>query len=137
MKTRVLLILVGCIACVDRSAPTSEFRLTAEEMCEAYCELADLCWHREVLPYRFEDDMDGCIADCVSLDAAWTTDSLGRLECADFIYEARACYLSYDGCEAVDDAQIPGRWGSDARCADEVQAVVINHCTIPDPRTYP
>lgn len=136
MRYWCLLTLLACLACADRSAPAPEFRLTAEQMCEAYCERADICWHDEVAPNPFAGDVDGCIADCISLDAAWETDPLGRDHCTDLIYDMRACSISYDQCEAFDDAQIPGQGGADGRCAAEIQAV-LSDCAAPDPRNDP
>jgi hypothetical protein len=126
-------LLVACLACADRAAPTSEFPPTAQEVCVDYCEFAEICWHEEEFPNPFPT-VEECIADCQSLDAAWADDRLERYECADLINELRLCALSYEHCEAFDDAQLDDRWGPDARCADEEQAMVDAHCPIPDPR---
>jgi hypothetical protein len=127
-----LLALVG-LACVDRTAPTSEFAPTAQEICVDYCEFAEICWHEEVLANPFPT-VGECIAECQSLDAAWADDPLERYQCAELINEMRLCALSYEHCEAFDDAQIDGRWGPNARCVDEVEAVFRGQCDIPDPR---
>jgi hypothetical protein len=137
---RTLCLLTGalaCLACAERVAPTSEFPPTAEEVCVDFCETADRCWHEEVVANPFAGDIDGCIAECISLDAAWPVDPWERYHCADLIHQARQCYVSYDNCEAIDDGQIPGRWGPDARCVDVIQAVFENHCHTPDPRKDP
>jgi hypothetical protein len=130
-------LMLACLACVDRIAPTDEFPPTPQEFCVEYCEHVDKCWHEEELPNPFADDIPGCVADCRSLDAAWADDPMQRYHCADLIHEMRLCYVSYENCEAIDDAQIDGRWGPDARCAQEVRAVSQNHCSIPDPRDDP
>lgn len=136
---RMLIAWAGlaCLACVERPAPMSAILPTVEDTCVGWCELAEVCWADEVLPNPYAGDVVACIDECLDLDAAWANDPWGRSECPTLVQEYRLCFVSYEMCEAFEDAQIDGRWGPEARCADEGQVASMADCWGPDPRSDP